>query len=186
MKTNVLKKLVAKFKDLLLFAEDNSVPFVASIKGEYGKYYVGLKLLEREAKNLEFEKSHTLCKRKKVDISFSKDSFLRTVEVKTFNEEWSPSFTKTQLELMDYFVILISPKGNPNFKHEYVLTKSDMKEILERGAVGAYRGSKQYLLYLYDSLSEYEDNVEIKERTKIERRIIENSEDFEHRWDRII
>lgn len=186
MKTNALKELVEKFKDFLLFAEDNCIPFVASIKGEYGKYYVGLKLLEHGAKKLEFEKSHPSNKRKKVDISVSANGCLKTVEVKTFNEEWSPSFTKTQIELMDYFVILISSKGSPNFKHEYVLAKPDMEEILKRGTVEAYRGSQQYLLYLYDNLSEYEEKVKVKEQTKIERRIISNSEDFEHRWDRII
>ena len=76
--------------------------------------------MELGINNIRFEESHPKNSRVKADITALIRGKERTIEVKSYNENWSPSFTQRQLELMDYFIILLFKNDTFDISHNFV------------------------------------------------------------------
>ncbi len=68
---------------------------------------------------------------------------------------------------------------SPDFRHQYVLARSDLSEILQRALVDIYRSGIEYSLHVYPTIAEYEERIRPEKQTKIERQLIVNPEDFD-------
>ena len=179
------------FKELLeqQYLHRQNVKFGSTIRGDFGEIYAAKKLEDLGFKSEEIfsEEPHPEGKNK-IDYTIKKHNEEIYIEVKTGQMSWVPKFTERQLRYSDFFVILYTPDERFDFVYEFVYTKEEMREILQRGERKG--DTKAYYLYFYENkdIERYEKRMKKNGifPTNIEKATILNPDGFNKKWEKIL
>ena len=148
---------VEKFKDLKNYSNNNNIPIIETLKGEYGKYYTILKLLENDIKILNedieyWDKNSKI----KVDIKIGDIK----IEVKTSDYNMLTNLNENQIKNTNYHVILLMDSDTYEVKDEIIIKSDRLKEVLNRVGKSGQRKKGGPFIGIYSDEALYNKRID--------------------------